>query len=164
MRNQEWDSALAQLYTLDLRQLVFRLFCRDTVDGESALGVVDKSEILAGLLDRDNILEARGVVGVSADFAVDLDEALHHDGFGFARVERILESVEVAIVSDLSFHQKKIFVHSCYLPVADEDDQGHAIAELVRARRRFGSVGTCEWISVECQRVGASYVPLSLSS
>lgn len=73
MRNQEWDSALAQLYTLDLRQLVFRLFCRDTVDGETALGIVDESEVLAGLFDRDDILEARGVGGVSADFAVNLD-------------------------------------------------------------------------------------------
>lgn len=92
MRNQEWDSALAQLHTLDLRQLVFRLFCRDTVDGETALGIVDESEVLAGLFDRDDILEARGVGGVSANFAVDLDEALHHDGFGFARVESIFES------------------------------------------------------------------------
>jgi len=164
MRNQEWDSALAQLHPLDLRELVFRLFCRDTMDGETTLGIVDESKVLARFFNRDDILEARGIGGVSADFSVNLDESLHHDGFCFARVECILESVEVAIVSDLLLHQKKAFLRGCYLPVADEDDQGHAITELVRARRWFGSVGACRTISVEGQRVGASYVPLSLSS
>ena len=84
MRNQEWDSALAQLHTLDLGQLVFRLFCCDTVDRKATFGIVDKSEVLASLFDRDDILEARGVGGVGTNFAVDLDEALHHDGFSFA--------------------------------------------------------------------------------
>ena len=90
MRNQEWDSAFAQLYPLDLGQLVFRLFSGNAVDGEAALGIVDEAEILASFLDRDYIHKASGIGNVCANFSVDFDEALHHDGFGFARVKSIL--------------------------------------------------------------------------
>lgn len=61
MRNQEWDSALAQLDTLDLAKLVFGLLGLDTVDGETALGVVDEAEVLASLLDGDHVHEASRV-------------------------------------------------------------------------------------------------------
>ncbi|KAL8413650.1 hypothetical protein RB594_005060 [Gaeumannomyces avenae] len=61
MRNQEWDSAAAQLDTLDLAELVLGLLGLDAVDGEAALGVVDETEVLAGLLDRDDVHEAGGL-------------------------------------------------------------------------------------------------------
>ena len=64
------------------------------MDCETAFGIVDKAEILAGLLDGDDIHEAGGVGGIGSYFAVDFDEALHHDGFGFAGVEGILQSRE----------------------------------------------------------------------
>lgn len=92
MRNQEWDSALAQLNPLDLCQLVFRLFRSNAVDGETALGIVDETEVLSCLLDRDDIHKACGIRGVGADLAVYFDEALHDDGLGFAGVESILQS------------------------------------------------------------------------
>src|SRR4051794_2553176 len=112
MRNQEWDAATAELDALDLAELVLGLLVLNAVDGEATLGVVDEAEVLARLLDGDDIHEASGVRHVGADLAVDLDEALHQDGARLAVVERILESV------------------------ADEDDQGHALAELVRTSRR----------------------------
>lgn len=118
MRDQEWDSTTAKLNTLDLAQLVLGLLGLDSVDGESALGVVDEAEVLAGLVDGDDVHEAGGEGDVGADLVVDLDEALHHDGLGLAVVEGILESV------------------------SDEDDQGHAVAELVRTGRGLGGVGT----------------------
>lgn len=90
MRNQEWDSALAKLHSLDLAELVLGLLGLDTVDGVSALGVVDETEVLAGLVDGDDVHEARGVGHVGSDLAVDLDQALHEDGLGLAVVERIL--------------------------------------------------------------------------
>jgi len=90
MRNQERDCPFAQLYPLDLRQLVFRLFGRNAVDSETAFGIVDKAEVLASLLDGDHVHEAGGIGGVGSDFAVDFDKALHDDGFGFAGVEGIL--------------------------------------------------------------------------
>lgn len=118
MRNQEWDTTTAELDALDLAQLVLGLLVTDAVNGEAALGVVNQTEVLASLLDGDDVHEASGVGLVSADLAVDLDEALLEDGLGLAVVERILEAV------------------------ADEDDQGHAVAELVRTSRGAGSIDT----------------------
>jgi hypothetical protein len=117
VRDQEWDSTATKLDTLDLAQLVLGLLVLDSVDGESTLGVVDKAEVLASLLDGDDVHEAGGVGGIGADLAVDLDQSLHQDGLGLTVVESILETV------------------------ADEHDQGHAVAELVRTGRRLRSVG-----------------------
>ena len=63
------------------------------MDGEAALGVVDEAEVLAGLLDADDVHEAGRVGWVGAHFAVHADQPLHHDGFGFARVEGVFEAV-----------------------------------------------------------------------
>lgn len=90
MRDQEWDAALAKLHSLDLPELVFSLLGLDAVDGEAALGVVDQAEVLAGLLDADDIHEASGVGGIGADLAINLDQALHDNCLGLAGVERIL--------------------------------------------------------------------------
>lgn len=93
VRNQEWDPALAKLNTLNLAQLELGLLSLDTVDGETALGVVDETEVLAGLLQRDDVHETGGIGGVSADLAVDLDQTLHHDGLDLAAVQSVLETV-----------------------------------------------------------------------
>lgn len=122
MRNQEWDSALAKLHALDLAELVLGLLSLNAVDGEAALGVVDEAEVLAGLLDGDDVHEASGVCLVGADLAVDLDQALLQDGLGLAVVQGILEAV------------------------ADEDNQGHAVAQLVRTGRGLGGVGAGELV------------------
>lgn len=92
VRNQEWDPALAELDALDLAQLVFGLLGLDAVHGEATLGVVDETEVLAGLLDADDVHEASREGWVGADLAVDLDEALHDDGLGLAAVESVLET------------------------------------------------------------------------
>lgn len=110
MRNQEWDAALAQLHPLDLAELVLGLLASDAVDGETALGVVDEAEVLASLLDGDNVHEASRVGRVGADLAVDLDEALHDDGLHLATVEGVLQTVRksplasgVLIIASLQF-------------------------------------------------------------
>lgn len=118
MRDQEWDSTATELDALDLAQLVLGLLGLDSVDGEAALGVVDEAEVLARLLDGDDVHEAGGVGQVGADLAVNLDQALHEDGLGLAVVERILEAV------------------------SDEDDQRHAVTELVRTGRGLRGVDT----------------------
>ena len=82
MRDQEWDPTATELHALDLAELVLGLLGLDAVHGEAALGVVDEAEVLASLVDRDDVHEARGVGDVRADLVVDLDEALHHDGLG----------------------------------------------------------------------------------
>jgi len=90
VRDQEWDSALAQLNSLDFAQLVFRLLSLNSVDGEAALGVVDQTEVLASLINADDIHESSWVCGIGSDFSIDLDQALHDNGLGFACVESIL--------------------------------------------------------------------------
>ena len=93
VRNQEWDPALAELNALDLAELVLGLLSLDAVDGETALGVVDETEVLAGLLDGDDVHESGGEGGVGADLAVDLDQTLHHDRLDLATVQGVLEAI-----------------------------------------------------------------------
>lgn len=90
MRDQEWDSAFAQLNSLDFAQLVLCLLGLDSVDGETALGVVDKTEMLASLLDANDVHEAGWVCGIGTDLAINLDQALHDNCLGLARIEGIL--------------------------------------------------------------------------
>lgn len=142
VRNQEWDPALAKLNTLDLAELVFGLLSLDTVDGETALGVVDETEVLAGLLNGDDIHEASGVGGVGADLAIDLDETLHQDGLDLTTVEGVLQTKFHPNVS-VEFPQASCFkiLREYIVPVTDEDDQRQAVPELVRTSGSLGGIG-----------------------
>jgi len=122
VRNQEWDPALAKLHALDPAELVLRLLGLDAVDGETALGVVDETEVLAGLLEGDDVHESSGVGGVGADLAVNLDQTLHHDGLDLATVQGVLETV------------------------TDEDNQRKAVPELVRTGGGLGRVGSGHFV------------------
>ena len=122
MRDQEWDSTLAKLNALDLSELVLGLLSLDTVDGKAALGIVDKAEVLASLLDGDDIHEASWVGGIGADLSVDLDQALHDDGLNLASIKSILQAV------------------------TDEDDQRHAVAQLVWTWGWARSVGSGQFV------------------
>lgn len=93
MRNQEWDSSFAQLNSLDLSQLVLCFCGLDSVNRESTLGVVYKSEVFPGLFDRDHVHISGGVGGIRSNLAVDFHEALHEDGLGFSAIEGVLEAV-----------------------------------------------------------------------
>lgn len=87
------DSARAELHLLHLEQLVGGLLGGDAVNDESALDVVQDTEVLARLLDRDDILETGGVSGVGANLAVDLDETLGGDGVDLTAGEGVLQAV-----------------------------------------------------------------------
>ena len=93
VRNQEWDPALAKLNTLDLAELVLGLLGLDAVDGETALGVVDETEVLTSFLEGDDVHETSGVGRVSADLAVDLDQTLHQDGLDLTTVQGVLQTI-----------------------------------------------------------------------
>jgi hypothetical protein len=118
VRNQEWDPALAELNTLDLAELELSLLGLDAVDGETALGVVNQTEVLAGLLEGDDVHESSGEGAVGADLAVNLDQTLHEDSLDLTTVQGVLETV------------------------ADEDDQRQTVAQLVRTGGCLGSVGS----------------------
>ena len=78
------------------------------MDCEAAFGVVDQSEVLASLVNRDYVHVASWVCRVCSNFAVDFDEALHDDLLDLAAIEGILQAI------------------------SDEDDERKAVAELVR--------------------------------
>ena len=63
------------------------------MDGEAALGVVDQTEVLASLVDRDDVHVTSGIGSVGANFTVDLDEALHDDLLDLTAIESILKTV-----------------------------------------------------------------------
>lgn len=111
------DSLLADLDSLDLTELVSSLLIGDSVDGKSALDVVDKSEVLTSLLELDDIHEASGEGGVGSDLAVDLDQSLHENGVDLSTVQGVLETV------------------------SQEDDERQRLSQLVGTGRRSGGVG-----------------------
>jgi hypothetical protein len=118
--DNEGDTLGTKLNLLDLAQLVLGLLGSDTVDGETTLGIVDETEVLTGLLDRDGIHESSGVGGIGTDLVVDLDETLHKDGLNLLTVESVLETV------------------------ADQDDQRQALTELVGTGSGAGSLQMVE--------------------
>jgi hypothetical protein len=92
------------------------------VNGESALCIVHQAEGLVRLVDADDVHVAGGVRGVGTHLAVDLYEALHDDCFYLAGVEGILEAV------------------------AEEDDEGEAVAEFMGAGGGTRGVGAREFV------------------
>lgn len=153
MRNQEWDPALAELHLLDLAELELSLLSLDAVDGEATLGVVDETEVLAGLLDTDDVHETGRVGRVSADLAVDLDETLHQDRLGLTAVKGVLQTIKE---DSNQFSVPILLISSCdgfffffffgFVPVADEDDQRQAVPELVRTRGGLGSIDSGHFV------------------
>jgi len=94
----------------------------DPVKSKATLDVVKETEVLAGLLDGDHIHESSGVGGVSADLAVNLDEALLDDGGDLLLGEGVLQ------------------------PVPQEDDEGQALAGLVGTSGRLGGPNSGELV------------------
>jgi len=93
MRNQVWDSTLSNLNSLDLAEFVFCLGLFNAVHSEAAFSIVDQSEVLASLVDGDDIHEASRIGMIGSNLAVDLDQALHEDGSGLAAIKGILEAI-----------------------------------------------------------------------
>lgn len=116
------NGLLAELDAANLAEFVLSLLVGDAVDGETALGVVNKTEVLSSLGQRNNVHEASGESGISAHFTVNLDETLHENGSHLASVEGVLQTV------------------------TQENNKGKRLPELMGTRRRTRSVGTGELV------------------
>lgn len=93
VRGEVRDVVLAEDGSADTAQLELGLLRADSVDDIAALGVVQETEVLVGLLDRDDVHVASRVARVAADLAVDLDELLQDDEGHLAAGERVFEAV-----------------------------------------------------------------------
>lgn len=120
--HEKGDLVLAYFHLLDLAQLEIGLVLVDAVHGKAALDVVQQAKVLARLLDTDDVHEAGGVGLVGSDLAVHFDEALHDYGLGLLAGQGVAQAV------------------------AQKDDEGDALALLVRATRRLGGPGARELV------------------
>jgi len=85
--NQVSNSLCSLSNVLNTAQLV-SCFCRgNLVDAETTLGIVEKSEVFLGLLNRDNILESRRKGMIGSDLSIDLDESLDGNGLSLLNVK-----------------------------------------------------------------------------
>merc|ERR1712166_63407 len=71
--NNIWDLVLAENLSGDFAELEGSLLGVDGVGLEAALNVVENAEVLASLVDGNNILETEGELVVTSDFTVNLD-------------------------------------------------------------------------------------------
>jgi hypothetical protein len=92
------------------------------VKSEASLDVVEETEVLACLFNGDDIHESSWVGGVSANLAIDLDEALLNDGSNLLLGEGVLQ------------------------PVPQEDEEGQALAGLVGTSRWLGGPNSGELV------------------
>jgi len=74
MSDDEWDTLLGNALLGDLAKLVSGFFGGDSVNSESALDVIDKSEGFVGLLECDDVHETSWEGSITSDFTVDLDQ------------------------------------------------------------------------------------------
>ena len=88
----------------------------DGVKTETTLGVIEKTEVLVSLGDRDNTHETSRVGLISPDFAVNLNMPLHQDGDDFTVGKSILQ------------------------PVPDDKNKRKALSRLVWSRRWLGGL------------------------
>jgi len=107
--HQVWDVLLGVEDLLHSAELVAGLLGRDSVHDESALGVVDETEVLVGLVQRDDVHVSSRVLDIRSHLTVDLHHTAHHDLLALVSAESVVESV------------------------SDEDGQWQALAELVWA-------------------------------
>mmetsp|Transcript_19299 Transcript_19299/g.41902 ORF Transcript_19299/g.41902 Transcript_19299/m.41902 type:complete len:250 (-) Transcript_19299:34-783(-) len=109
------DLLRCDVHLLDTAKLELGLILLNAVEDETSLGVVKKTEAIAGLLKLNNVHESSGVVEVSSDLSVNLDTTLHADLLALLSGQGVLETL------------------------AKDDGNWKALALLVGTGRRLGS-------------------------
>jgi len=120
--DQVMDSFHTGTNLLHFTELVTGLVSSDTVAHKSTFDIVEKSEELTSLLDRDHIHETSRVCLVGTYTTIDLDQSLHHDLGDVRVIERILETI------------------------SEENGEGQAFAQLVWAWGGSWSKCTTEFV------------------
>ena len=77
--DQEWNVVLFDEDFLDSAEFVRSFFGGDSVDDESAFGVIDESEVFVGLFDSDDIHVSSWVFHVGSHFSVNFDHSSLED-------------------------------------------------------------------------------------
>lgn len=91
--NNERDLLQGKLSALDLAELESLLLIRDSVKSVLALGVEDKSELIVGLGDLNDVHESSREVRISSDLSVNLDVLLNADNLSLATSQGVLQAV-----------------------------------------------------------------------
>ena len=135
------DLVLANRLSDHLAELEAGLLLVDLVGLEAAADVVEDSEVLIGFFNSNNVHLAEGVPVVSADLAVNLDEALLvlHNLSGLVSGEGVLESL------------------------LEKHAQGDALSQLVGTSRGSGGVDSLKLSEVPLLGSSHSLNDLSLS-
>ena len=115
-----WDLVLADALLQNLAELETGFLLGDLDCLEAALHVVKDAEVLAGLVDGDDVHETERESVISTDSVVNLNVVVlvSADLHGFHSVESVLQSL------------------------AEESGEGEALAELVGTSRWTGSIDT----------------------
>ena len=79
MSDAVWNALGASHHFLDTAKLVAGFLLHDLVQCKAALGVIEKAEVLLGLLDLHHVHKACREEHVRAYFAIDFDQSLHYD-------------------------------------------------------------------------------------
>jgi len=84
-----WDSASTNGNFADFQKLVGSFLGGDSVNGETALDIIEEAEVFARLLDGNDIHETGRVCGICANLAVNFDESLSDNGGNFMTSQSI---------------------------------------------------------------------------
>ena len=97
------------------------------MDGEASLDVVDDPEVLAGLVDLDHVHETGGELGVGPGLAINLDQALLHDGLDLLHGDGVLQTVPgVEQVKKVARILREVLLESIYFLSVKVDVCFHA--------------------------------------
>jgi len=109
MGDNDRDLLQGKLSALDLAKLESLLLIRDSVKSILTLGIKDKSELIIGLRDFDNIHETGREVRIGSHLSINLDVLLDADDLSFTSSQGILQAV------------------------SQDEDKWQALSQLVRA-------------------------------
>jgi len=107
----ERDLLQRKLSALDLAKLESLFFIRDSVKSILTLGIEDKSELIVGLRDLNDIHETSWEVRIGSDLAINLNILLNADNLSLATSQGILQAV------------------------SQDEDEWQALSQLVRTLR-----------------------------